>query len=371
MDADFTATLHAGFRSRANNGTRSYGLRAHRLVYTMSHVHSVLALSMSRRDMDDISTPRFTLETGRSGRSPADFEPDEDDAAPEAGGAAKPGLLIARYRKQGMSKLYEDDEAVDELGPLPKLMNERLAKVERELAAYEERRLGVGKAFAFISRLEHEISSVSVLDSERARAAYVQEAALSEHREARKAAEQRALDMETFVLDLKGKVHSYQKRVFILEKQHDLEVAAYVEGFQRLAAVMKAEATRIDGLLFQLGQRLSKFTGSVKVRLAEEAERRRLAAAAADEESDSFMSPEEYLQSEPLSQKGIRSYLILHDTLLAIQAKLAKQDKAMAQQSVDHVVQLSCVQRKLREVTEENHALKEQLRRLSGQPSLK
>lgn len=261
-----------------------------------------------------------------------------------------------------MPRLYEEDDTADPLGPLARLMNERLAKVEKELDAYADRRVGVGKAFAFMARLEAEIAEANIADGERARTAYDQEVLLNEQRQVRKAAEARARELEVEVTALRGKVQALQKRIFVLEKQHDLEMLGYVEGFKGVGEYVGAAEERVLGLVAALAQRLTDINARVVDRHTRREEL--LAAQAAEAEKVLFLSPEEYSQTEPLSQKGIKSYLILHDALLQAQRTLATRTHELEQAKIDHITQLSRVQRRLREATEENAALRGQLQQL-------
>lgn len=326
----------------------------------MSHVHSVMALSMSRRDLDNISTPRFDEDARTpTPRSPTEFEPDEEDGA-RHGVARAPtgGLLLVKYRKRGMPRLYDGDDTTDALGPLPRLMQERLAKVERELAAYEDRRSGIGKAFSFMSRLEQEIAAVTVADADRARTAYEQEAALNEQRQLRKAAEAKAVEAEADVFSLKGKVQSLQKRIFVLERQKDLERAAFVDGFRLLAEYVREREVAVTALAERATQRVEALRTVVADRVAHHSdilEARRLEA-----ERQIIMLPEEYAQHEPLSQKGIKSYVILHKELSKVQAALAASEQALKDARTDHATQLSSVQRRL-------HAAQQRVQELSAE----
>lgn len=72
-------------------------------------------------------------------------------------------------------------------------------QVEAELDQYAERRHGVGKALAFMQRMEQHVMDACVVDGQRARTVYDQECQLDVERTARRDAEAEAKALRTEV----------------------------------------------------------------------------------------------------------------------------------------------------------------------------
>jgi hypothetical protein len=307
-----------------------------------------------------------------SARSQSTFLSGLDGERPGTGGEADAGGggggdrdRLARIRKRRLRRgqgkhdnLFEFDDTSLPDAKLVTAMRARLSTAQAELQEYEERRMGVGKALAFIGQLERGVMEMCELDDSRTRSKFEQAARLDEQAELRRAAEAKCRAAELAATSQDSTVQTLAKRVFVLEKQHDQEAAAYVDGFVKLSRGIAEREAALVARLAAMSARVAGISVSVRRELDE---RRRLRDAADAASRQTFMDPEEYIKSEPLSAKGIKAYLLLHAALVEAKVTIATRDKTIATMKKENGIQLFHIQRKLREVTEERAALKVQL----------
>ena len=259
-----------------------------------------------------------------------------------------------RHKRTGHSALFEYDDTTLPDAKLTIDMRERLSTAQAELQAYEDRRIGVGKALAFIGQLEKGVAAMCELDDTRTRSKFEQAARLDEQAELRRAAEAKARAAEEAATAQDSTVQTLRKKVFVLEKQKDLETAAFLAGFVRLNGYIGERERDMTAKLTAVAAKQAAILARVNEYLDE---RRRARDATEAALKATLMDPEEYIKGEPLSAKGIKAYLLLHSALLEARETIAARDKTIATLRKEHSIQLFHIQRKLKAAGEENDKL--------------
>jgi hypothetical protein len=373
---------------------------------TMAHVREVLALSAratSASVVPVVTDVAATPKSVRSGVGSATHEPSpahrssvvddetwqddlmdlpsaredsDDDKGADGGGrtgvddvaredmAAAEVLLRKKRRAKGKREegLFEYDDRSLPMGRLHKKVNDRLALATEELRVYEQRRVGVGKAISFISHLSEYVREACDLEDMNVRTKFNQDSLLDEHTSNRKLAEEKARSMESKLLEQEGTIKALRKRIFVLEKQHDVESVAFTSGFAVLGGELRAHEERIQAAVAAVTERQRALVRSTEHKVAQMLEARE-AARQADLR---VMPPQEYMAEEPMSQRGIKAYLLLHSALLASRRTVDEKTTAIARLKVEHMTQLARVQRKLQAANDENNDLRARLAAVGG-----
>ena len=245
-------------------------------------------------------------------------------------------------------RVYAQDDTTDPIraGSLPAVMQDRLTKVESELAHYRDRRIGVGKALMFMDRMTKYVMEACEEAGQRARSVYDQDCLLEDLRTQRREAQTEAKAHREEVTRMHGENMKLKQRIKLLERQHDMETAAYVQGFQGFHTLLTEQRETFEERLGAMNKRILDLSTLLRDAAAVRA---KYLAHLNKPKKETYMEVEDYVAADPFSQKGVKSYLLLNDTLKAREAELKERDAELVVIKRDNHVRMAALQRKLRD----------------------